>query len=93
MKEKAGTFKQIENANEYFGTGYPRHNGLVDSACIIRNHRDPLLQMVMSDWWAEYEKYPIRDQLSFGYACWKNDFEYDLCDLDLTNNSYVKPQR
>ena len=73
--------------------GYPEKNGLVDTGCLIRNHRDALLSKVMREWWHEIQTESTRDQLSFNYICHKNDYKYDLINMDLYNNSYLINQK
>ena len=71
--------KQIET---YKSEGYAGKGFVTDNACLIRDHRDEALQKVMEDWWLEYQKYDHgRDQMSFDYACWKNSYDYDICDM------------
>lgn len=79
--------KQIDR---YRSEGYPEHNGLIESAILVRDFHDKKLQKVMKDWWSEIINGSRRDQLSFNYACWKNDFLYDTTDLYIYINDYVK---
>lgn len=74
---------------EYEEEGYPRNNGLIDAACLVRKHQDKVLQKVMECWWNEVKNKSKRDQLSIGYACWKHGFHYDLADLFLYDNEYL----
>ncbi|MBQ7067276.1 MAG: DUF616 domain-containing protein [Lachnospiraceae bacterium] len=78
---------------EYNQEGYPINNGLIDSACLVRQHHDPMLQKVMTCWWNEVKYKSRRDQLSIGYACWKNNFSYDLSDLFIYRNEYICKRR
>ena len=77
----------------YRQEGYPGNYGLTDTACLVRMHDDKKLQSVMECWWEEVCKKSRRDQLSMGYACWKNDFHYDLCDLFIYQNAYIRKRR
>jgi hypothetical protein len=43
----------------------------------------------MEEWWKEIEKFSYRDQISFPYVCWKNDFKPDICDQDIYNNEWL----
>lgn len=79
--------KQIDR---YRSEGYPEHNGLIESAIIVRDIHNEKLQDVMGDWWSEVLHGSKRDQLSFNYACWKNDFMYDTSDLYIYSNKYVE---
>lgn len=77
----------------YEKEGYPRNNGLLDTACLVRKHNDKGLQDVMKAWWNEVKNKSKRDQLSIGYACWKHNFHYDLADLFLYDNEYLLGKR
>ena len=76
--------------DRYQKEGYPAENGLVESGILVRNLKDERLQQVMATWWREILNGSRRDQLSFNYACWKNDFMYDSTDLFIYDNKYVK---
>lgn len=77
----------------YRQEGYPANYGLTDNACLIRDHKNRQLQKVMECWWNEVKEKSRRDQLSFGYACWRNQFHYDLCDLFIYDNVYICKRR
>ena len=77
--------KQIE---KYRNESYPEHNGLVASGILFRNHHDSHVIKVMEDWYHEIVNHSFRDQLSFNYACWKNDFQYDESPLFYYRNEY-----
>lgn len=70
--------------------GYPENYGLVDTGCLIRSHHDPQLKKTMDFWWNEIQNGSTRDQLSFNYSCYMNNFDFDLCNLYLYQNSYIK---
>lgn len=78
---------QIER---YRKEGYPIENGLVESGILVRDFKNERLHKVMETWWREILNGSRRDQLSFNYACWKNDFMYDSTDLFIYDNKYVK---
>lgn len=82
--------KQMEVYNE---EGYPINNGLIDSACLVRSHRNEELQNALAIWWNEIKNKSRRDQLSFGYACWKAGITYDICDLFIYDNPYICKRR
>jgi len=79
--------KQIQRYKE---EGYPVHNGLVESGIMVRELRDKRVQKTMELWWKEIIDGSRRDQLSFNYACWKNNLIYDTTDLFIYGNKYVK---
>lgn len=78
---------QIER---YRKEGYPEHNGLIDSGILVRELKNQKVINLMETWWQEVLHGSKRDQLSFNYACWKNDFVYDTADLFIYGNDYVK---
>ena len=76
--------KQIE---AYRQEGYNDNNVLIESAFLIRSNHDEKLRQVMETWWHECSTKTGRDQLSFGYACWKNDYKYDISSLNFTSEN------
>ncbi len=79
--------KQIEKYKEQ---GFPCDDYIVETGCLVRNHHDEVLHKVMDDWWNELNSYEhSRDQLSFNYACWKNGYDFDICDLPVYNNLWM----
>jgi hypothetical protein len=78
--------KQIK---DYESRGYKEKGFMVETACLVRDHHDETLKKVMEDWWNELNSYNHnRDQMSFDYACWKNNYEYDLCNHLIYNNPW-----
>lgn len=75
---------------KYRDEGYPEHNGLIASGILFRNHHDPDVIKVMEDWYDEIINYSRRDQLSFNYACWKNNFKYDESLIFYFKNKYFQ---
>ena len=61
--------------NRYRAEGYPRNNGLAECAVILRRHT-PAVARLNEMWWKEIAEGSRRDQLSFGYVCWKLDVKY-----------------
>ena len=75
--------------NKYMNEGYPENHGLIESGVLFRNHNDKQVIKIMEDWYNEIINHSRRDQLSFNYAAWKNDFEYDICEVFYWRNEYV----
>jgi hypothetical protein len=67
--------RQLER---YRREGMPAHFGLIVGSFIYRRHHDPSVVRLMEQWWQEFSRNSQRDQLSFTYCCWKQDFHYDL---------------
>ena len=42
----------------------------------------------MEDWWLEIKHNSRRDQLSFNYIAWKNNFNFKYLDGDSRKNKY-----
>ena len=74
----------------YRNDSYPEHNGLISSGVLFRNHNDPDVIRLMEDWFSQLLTGSYRDQLSFNYVCYKNDFEYDCANLFIIKNSYMQ---
>ena len=56
--------------------GYPINNGLIETNCILRFHKDHKVIQFCENWWTMIDRYSSRDQLSFNYVAWK-------CDMDI----------
>lgn len=54
--------------------GFPEKQGLFENNIIYREHHDETVIKMMNDWWWWIKNYSIRDQLSFTYVLWKNDY-------------------
>ena len=83
----------IRQISAYYAEGYPFENGLYESGCIVREHNNDFIKMIMSKWWEQICVFSYRDQLSFPYICWKNGFLPDICDMDINDNKYLKTIR
>lgn len=64
-----------EQVKKYRSEGYPPYNGMVETACVVRNNSLPTWQF-NEFWWNEIENGSRRDQLSFNYTSWKLKTEY-----------------
>ena len=76
---------QILKYEEY---GFPKNNGLICGGVIIRKHNESDCIKTMEDWWTEIKYHSKRDQLSFNYVAWKNDFKFNYLDGDIRDNQY-----
>lgn len=77
-----------EQMQRYRLEGFPSHIGLTCTNVLFRQHHDPDVIRLMNDWWAEVSAGSRRDQLSFSYAVWKNQFKYDKTPLFSHGNSF-----
>jgi len=77
-----------EQISVYRDVGYPENNGLLSSMILFRRHNEKEVKEVMNLWWEQIVKFSNRDQLSFNYAAWKNDFSFLYINEDSRSNSY-----
>lgn len=75
---------------DYYNEGYPLNAGLYETSCIVRNHKDILVNKLMNAWWEQIVKYSYRDQLSLPYVCYKNNFFPDISDLYVCRCQYLQ---
>lgn len=80
----------LKQITAYFQEGYPANYGLYEMGCIVRKHHDEFVKEMMQQWWEQVKKYSYRDQISFPYVCWKNDFKPDICDLSIVKNDWIE---
>lgn len=64
-----------EQVKKYRSEGYPPYNGMVETACVVRNNSLPVRRF-NEFWWQEIENGSRRDQLSFNYTSWKLGIAY-----------------
>ena len=79
--------KQMEH---YKAQGYPLHYGLYENSILVRDNRDKDTRDLMKAWWAEYIRFPTRDQLSLPYVIWKCNYNKDrilILGRDLERNT------
>ncbi|QFT88420.1 hypothetical protein FIU87_07175 [Bacillus sp. THAF10] len=67
-----------KQCNFYRQKGYPKRNGLIASPIILRKHNDQGVRKLMEDWWEQILLFSKRDQLSFNYCAWKNNFNFEI---------------
>jgi hypothetical protein len=80
----------LKQIDKYKAENYPKHYGLIASGILFRKHNNPQVIKLMNTWCEELTSHSRRDQLSFNYACWKNNFEYDVCDLCYWGNEFFE---
>jgi len=79
-----------DQINRYKLEGYPSNNGLATNPIIVRNHNSIEVIKNMEDWWNEIKYNSKRDQLSFNYIAWKNNFSFIYLQGDSRDNEYFK---
>ncbi len=80
----------LEQVDKYQKEGFPEDYGLVASGILFRSHNSPDVIELMESWYDEVINHSRRDQLSFNYACWKNNFTYDVSDIYYFKNQYFQ---
>lgn len=92
---KKGSYKEEpelmqKQVDYYREQGYPERNGLISGMILVRRHNKDDVVKTMEDWWKEIESWSRRDQLSFNYVAWKNDFRFAYIPGDSRNNEFFK---
>jgi hypothetical protein len=82
--------KQVE---KYRNEGYSENNGLFENAIIWRDHKDPEIIDIDTEWWNEIKQYSLRDQISLPYVFWKNKFRPKLFDGTVYENEYFEVRK
>lgn len=81
----------IKQMIKYQEEKLPEQIGLIESNVIIRNHNNAAVVKLMENWWEEVREHSKRDQLSFNYCVWKNNFVYCTLKGNSRNgNPYFK---
>jgi len=66
-----------EQVERYREEDYPENNGLINSTIVLRRIT-PVIIKLEDDWWNEIKNGCVRDQVSFNYVAWKNNFKYGI---------------
>lgn len=73
----------------YRNEGYPDNNGLIVSGVMYRKHNSADVINCMEAWWDEIKYGSKRDQLSFNYAAWKTETEFNWINQDIRDDGYM----
>lgn len=73
---------------KYKKENYPVSEGLAVTMVLLRKHNALDVVKVMEEWWQEVMNYSRRDQLSFNYVAWKNNFKFNYIKGDSRRNKY-----
>ena len=77
-----------EQVSRYKIEGYPKNNGLIVGGIILRKHNDIDCINAMESWWNEIKYYSKRDQLSFNYVAWKENFKFNYIPGQTRNSKF-----
>lgn len=86
--QKDDAQKIIKQTERYKKDNYPTRNGLIAGGVIFRNNKSRKVQEINENWWDEIMQGSIRDQLSFNYVAWKNNFKYFEINKPLWDNEF-----
>ena len=67
---------------------YPANNGLIVGGIILRRHNELDCVNAMEEWWTEIKYFSKRDQLSFNYVAWKQQFKFNYIPGETRDNKY-----
>ena len=82
MRDKKETI--VSQVEKYWLEGMPEHFGSVLCPVLLREHNNPICVKLMNEWWEEVENYSRKDQISFPYVIWKN--QYKMSDVGILLN-------
>lgn len=84
--------KQIKRYRE---EGYPAKAGMVETCILLRLHNESECKMIDDAWAVELLNESHRDQLSFNYVCWKNNFLpcHLVHELKVNGSKYFRIRR
>jgi hypothetical protein len=77
-----------EQVAAYRAEGYPAHNGLMACTLIARDPRSDAVARINEAWWAEIERWSVRDQLSLPVVLWRLGKDYGKVRLSLWDNPW-----
>jgi len=74
----------ISKQIEFFKTqNYPANNGLIKGGVLVRKHNETDVIKAMERWWEFVLNHSRRDQLSFNYIAWEQNFKFDYLPGDV----------
>lgn len=77
----------------YEKSGFPSMSGLIASGLLIRQNTSKVRRFCFL-WWQHVSTYSIRDQISFSYIKWQDNFDLktDLFDYNILNDFFIFKQ-
>ena len=82
-----GNLKDLKNQEKkYKKEGFPINFGLFECNVIVSDLKNKISSEVLNNWWKEFiSSKSMRDQISFPYSLWKNN--YDANDIGIIENN------
>lgn len=82
-----GSKKHLEKLMSYIHSkGYAANNGLICGGVIMRQNC-PSTRKTMRDWWQMCLEYTMRDQCSFNFVAWRNNYKFKMLKKNIRDNS------
>ncbi len=79
---------------QFRAEGYPAQRGLIATTILVRRHNEPDVRCAMEEWWAIESTQSKRDQLSFNYIAWKQEFHFAyIQEGTVKDNPYFSHRR
>jgi hypothetical protein len=80
-------FKIIDEQIAFYKSeGYPEHNGLFETGCLLRHHTPEVIAF-NNYWWSINCRYSKRDQLGAPYVAWKTGIKVGFFEGTVSSNS------
>jgi hypothetical protein len=73
----------------YRSLGYPARNGLNLGTFILRSHDDLMVSQLGAEWHSQVVRYSKRDQLSFNFCVWDQQFAFHSVRENILDNDYL----
>jgi hypothetical protein len=72
----------------YTNEGFTDQVPLMVGTIIFRKHLEHEVVRINEAWWAEIRNYSKRDQISFPYVAWKNNFDFSILEWPVRKNKF-----
>lgn len=82
--------KQVERLK---AKGYPAKNRMINGMVLLRRHNAKDCKNAMDAWWKEIVNGSRRDELSFNYMAWRDNFNFKYLQGDSRDNPYFQATR
>lgn len=86
--DKDNTATIMQQLLDYKEKGFPANNGMVATGVMIRKHTIEV-KLFCRSWWSEVFEHSKRDQLSFNYVAWRDNFEYTTIPFSILQDQFI----